>query len=85
MTSLLHTALTDLTQRHMLCWLIIQVFKSTFSCEYMSSLLSSVSSDQDKIQLYISECQRLEIEVLPPDVNTSFADFTPDGQNIRFA
>ncbi|HBH19217.1 MAG TPA: hypothetical protein DDX14_09855 [Cyanobacteria bacterium UBA9579] len=58
--------------------------KAHYPVEYMSALLSSVSNDQDRIQIYIAECQKLGIEVLPPDVNSSCADFTPDGNNIRF-
>lgn len=58
--------------------------KAHHPVEYLSALLSSVSDNQDKIQLYISECLRMGIKVLAPDVNSSNADFTPDGQNIRF-
>ncbi len=58
--------------------------KAHYPVEYMSSLLSSVSSNQDKIQQYIAECQKMGIEVLPPDVNSSKADFTPDQNSIRF-
>ena len=58
--------------------------KAHYPVEYFSALLSSVTTNQDKIQQYIAECQRLGIDVLPPDVNTSFADFTPDKSNIRF-
>ncbi|NLF82997.1 MAG: DNA polymerase III subunit alpha, partial [Candidatus Gastranaerophilales bacterium] len=58
--------------------------KAHYPVEYMSALLSSVSSNQDKIQLYIAECQKMGINVLPPDINKSKADFTPDGNSIRF-
>lgn len=58
--------------------------KAHYPVEYMSALLSSVSSDQEKTQLYISECQKMGIKVLAPDVNKSNAKFTPDGNNIRF-
>lgn len=58
--------------------------KAHHTIEYMSALLSSVNSNQDKIQQYIAECQKMGIEVLAPDVNSSGADFTPDGDNIRF-
>lgn len=58
--------------------------KAHYPVEYMSCLLSSVSSNQDKIQQYIAECQKLGIEVLPPDVSKSGAHFTPDENNIRF-
>ena len=50
----------------------------------MSALLSSVSSDQEKTQLYIEEAQKKGIKVLPPDINHSMAMFTPDNKNIRF-
>ena len=58
--------------------------KAHYPVEYMSALLSSVSSDQEKTQLYIAECQKMGIKVLAPDVNKSNAKFTPDGNNIRF-
>ena len=58
--------------------------KVHYPVEYMSALLSSVSNNQDKIQQYIAECQKMGIEVLPPDINKSKADFTPDENNIRF-
>ena len=58
--------------------------KAHYPVEYMSALLSSVSSDQEKTQLYIAECQKMGIKVLAPDINKSNAKFTPDGNNIRF-
>ena len=58
--------------------------KAHYPVEYMSALLSSVSNDQEKTQLYIAECQKMGIKVLAPDVNKSNAKFTPDGNNIRF-
>lgn len=58
--------------------------KTHHPVEYLSALLSSVSNDQDKTQLYIAECQRMGIKVLAPDINKSCANFTPDDTNIRF-
>jgi DNA polymerase-3 subunit alpha len=58
--------------------------KTHYPVEYMTALLSSVSHDQDKVQSYIAECQAINIDVLPPDVNVSGHDFTADGQSIRF-
>lgn len=58
--------------------------KTHYPVEYMSALLSSVSNDQEKTQLYIAECQKMGIKVLAPDINKSNAKFTPDGNNIRF-
>ena len=58
--------------------------KCHYPVEYLSALLSSVSSDQEKTQLYIEEAQKKGIKVLPPDINHSMSTFTPDGENIRF-
>ncbi len=58
--------------------------KAHYPVEYMSALLSSVSGNQDKIQQYIVDCQKMGMEVLPPDINKSGSEFTPDGNNIRF-
>jgi len=58
--------------------------KCHYPVEYLSALLSSVSSDQEKTQLYIEEALKKGIKVLPPDINHSLASFTPDGDNIRF-
>lgn len=58
--------------------------KCHYPVEYLSALLSSVRDKQDKLQLYITEAQKRGIEVLPPDVNSSGADFTAVGKSIRF-
>ena len=58
--------------------------KANFPAEYMAGLLTSVSGDKDKSALYLNECRRMGIKVLPPDVNASTAIFTPVGADIRF-
>ena len=58
--------------------------KCHYPQEYLASILSSVSGDQDKTQLYIEEALKFGIQVMPPDINKSYAEFTPDGNNIRF-
>lgn len=58
--------------------------KCHYPVEYLSALLSSVAGDQDKTQLYMEEAQKKGIKVLPPDINHSYATFTPDSGNIRF-
>lgn len=50
----------------------------------MCAMLTSVADKQDKTQQYILQCQTQRIEVLPPDINKSNSQFTPDGNNIRF-
>ena len=58
--------------------------KCHYPVEYLSELLSSVSGDQEKTQLYIEEAQKNGIRIMPPDINHSYAGFSPDGNNIRF-
>jgi len=58
--------------------------KANFPSEYMAALLTSVRDDKDKIAIYLAECRRMGIKVLPPDVNESDAVFTPRGSDIRF-
>ncbi|HEY3908053.1 MAG TPA: DNA polymerase III subunit alpha, partial [Streptosporangiaceae bacterium] len=58
--------------------------KAQYPSEYMAALLTSVAGDKDKSALYLSECRRMGIKVLPPDVNSSTALFTPVGSDIRF-
>jgi DNA polymerase-3 subunit alpha len=53
--------------------------KANYPAEYMAALLTSVKDDKDKSALYLNECRRMGIKVLPPDVNESDADFTPKG------
>ena len=58
--------------------------KAHYPVEWMAASLTSQSNNQEKTQAYILQCQAMGIEVLPPDINKSDADFTPDGKNIRF-
>lgn len=58
--------------------------KAHYPIEYFSALLSSVKDNKEKTQMYIAMAQSRGIKVLPPDINKSFADFTPDGNQIRF-
>ena len=59
-------------------------FKTNYPQEYMSALLTSVIGNTDKIALYIEECRRMGLAILPPDVNQSKAYFNPEGSGIRF-
>ncbi len=58
--------------------------KANYPTEYMAALLTSVRDDKDKSALYLNECRRMGIKVLPPDVNESTGDYTPLGGDIRF-
>ncbi|MGN6574183.1 MAG: DNA polymerase III subunit alpha, partial [Nocardioides sp.] len=58
--------------------------KANYPTEYMAALLTSVKDSKDKMAIYLNECRRMKIQVLPPDVNESAHDFTPVGNDIRF-
>ncbi|MEM1169629.1 MAG: OB-fold nucleic acid binding domain-containing protein [Cyanobacteria bacterium P01_H01_bin.35] len=51
--------------------------KANYPVEYMAALLTANSGDQDKVQKYIANCQKFNIEVEPPNINKSEVDFTP--------
>jgi DNA polymerase-3 subunit alpha len=58
--------------------------KANYPAEYMAAVLTSVKDDKDKMAIYLNECRRMGIKVLPPDVNESESTFTPVGSDIRF-
>jgi DNA polymerase-3 subunit alpha len=57
--------------------------KTHYPVEFLSALLTSEMGNTDKVVKYINECREMGIPVLPPDVNSSGRDFSPDGQGIR--
>jgi DNA polymerase-3 subunit alpha len=58
--------------------------KANYPAEYMAALLTSVGDNKDKSAVYLSECRRVGIKVLPPDVNESGQRFAAVGDAIRF-
>ena len=65
--------------------------KANYPVEYMAALLTAESGDKDKISLAISECRKMRIKVLPPDINESAIGFkivkdkdSLGGRAIRF-
>ena len=50
----------------------------------MGALLTSVQDEMDKSAIYLGECRRMGIKVLPPDVNDSDSAYTARGSDIRF-
>ena len=57
--------------------------KANYPAEYMAALMSSVADRQEKIMMYVTECRRKGIEVLPPDINYSLKDFSIENGAIR--
>lgn len=60
--------------------------KANYPLEFMSALLTADSGDVDEIYAIVEECKKMNIEMLPPDINESNADFTTvlDKRAIRF-
>ncbi|MFJ2439803.1 DNA polymerase III subunit alpha [Streptomyces sp. NPDC087658] len=58
--------------------------KANYPAEYMAALLTSVGDDKDKAAIYLADARKLGVQVLPPDINESVADFTAIGDNVRF-
>ncbi|WP_404810202.1 DNA polymerase III subunit alpha [Microbacterium terricola] len=58
--------------------------KAHYPAEYMAALLTSVGDSKDKMAVYLNECRRMGIKVLPPDVGASIRYFAAVGEDIRF-
>ncbi len=59
--------------------------KANYPVEYMAALMTVYSANSDKVALYIADCRRMGIEVLPPDLNESETHFTVvNEKRIRF-
>ena len=58
--------------------------KANYPAEYMAALLTSVGDDKDKSALYLGECRRMGVRVLPPSVNESVGRFAAVGEDVRF-
>src|SRR5436305_1081091 len=63
---------------------ITAYLKAHYGREFMSALLTSETGNTAKVVKYISECRDMGLQVLPPHVNKSDKNFTPDGDAIRF-
>jgi len=59
--------------------------KAHYPVEFYSSLLNANSGDIERIAFLVNEARKVNIAVLPPDINKSYTDFAPENsQNIRF-
>jgi DNA polymerase-3 subunit alpha len=58
--------------------------KAHYPIEFMAALLTSEVQNADKIVKYIAECREMDIDILPPDINESYKNFTVVGKQIRF-
>ncbi len=73
---------------HAACYALIgyrtAYLKAHYPEEFMAGLLNSELSDIDRISVLIEEAKQSNIGILPPDINKSFVNFTPEGEKIRF-
>ena len=73
---------------HAACYALIAYrtayLKANYPAEYMAALISSVMNTKDRVPFYVSACEEMGIEVLPPDVNVSALDFAVVEGKIRF-
>jgi DNA polymerase-3 subunit alpha len=58
--------------------------KANYPAEYMAAVISSVMNTKDKVPFFVNRCAEMDIEVLPPDVNSSDHGFVVSGNSIRF-
>jgi DNA polymerase III subunit alpha len=52
--------------------------KAHYPVEFMAGLLSNEINNTDKISIFVGECRRMGISILPPDINKSGLKFTPE-------
>jgi DNA polymerase III subunit alpha len=58
--------------------------KAHYPVGFAAALLTVERANSDKVAQYVADARHLGIEVLPPDINVSTGDFTPDGEVVRF-
>ncbi len=73
---------------HAVCYAVIgyqtAYLKANYPVEFMTALLNADAGDTERMAFLVSECAKMGIEVLPPDINKSAVNFAPEEQNIRF-
>ena len=60
-------------------------FKANYKVEYFTSLLNSIKSNPEKIADSLKEIRKTEIEILPPNINSSFSEFIIEEKNNKFS
>jgi DNA polymerase-3 subunit alpha len=58
--------------------------KTHYLAHFMAAMLTSEVNNTDKLGQYLVRCKQMDLEILPPDINTSMAFFTVEGSGIRF-
>lgn len=73
---------------HAACYAVVAYqtayLKTYYPVEFMAALMTSVVDNTDKVAGYIYVCRQMNIQMLPPDVNTSDMEFSVEDNAIRF-
>src|SRR5438874_2649127 len=73
---------------HAYCYALVAYqtayLKANYPVEWFAAVLSTIAADTDKVVGVVGECRRLEVSVLPPDVNASELEFRVEPNGIRF-
>ncbi|CCX83613.1 dNA polymerase III subunit alpha [Eubacterium sp. CAG:86] len=73
---------------HAACYAVVAYqtayLKTYYPVEFMAALMTSVVDNTDKVASYIYACRQMNIQMLPPDVNTSDMEFSVEDNAIRF-
>ncbi len=73
---------------HAYCYALVAFqtayFKANYPAEWFAAVLSTIAADTDKVVGVVGECRRMEVPILPPDVNASTLEFRVESPGIRF-
>ncbi|NDO47808.1 DNA polymerase III subunit alpha [Clostridium sp. MD294] len=74
---------------HAVCYAVVGYqtawLKTHYPVEFMAALMTSVMDNSDKLSGYIDECKKMNIALLPPDINEGFGHFSVSDGKIRFS
>ena len=74
---------------HAACYAVVGYqtawLKAHYPVEFMAALMTSVMDNAAKVSGYVEECKKMGIQLLPPDINEGYRQFSVSGGKIRFA
>ncbi len=74
---------------HAACYAVVGYqtawLKAHYKTEFMAALMTSVMDFTEKVSGYINECIKMNIDLLPPDINEGYSHFSVSNGKIRFA
>ncbi len=73
---------------HAACYAVVSYetayLKYYYPVEFMAALMTSVIDNTSKVSEYIQVCRQMNINILPPDINSGESGFSVSGNNIRY-